>query len=220
MTAGEWIRQFDEIKPNAFTMGQKLRWLGELEAQLWSGVLMQSAGDRETAMESGGRLLLPRGEWRLYESWLSAMIDLANGEYSKYAASMSLYNSDAQSFAADYARVFRPADRAAFWTKVGVWSPGAAAAGLELPAGYGILGALCRVTEAFAAGTELSLGLGEEREALLRSVGIIPESAGARRRMNLFWPASGTRRVGIYGKSGATAGQAEFYLLLQPGKES
>ncbi len=216
MTAEELIRQFDETKPNGFTRAQKLRWLGDMEAQLWTETLLQSAGDREAAMENGRRLLLPERERRLYEAWLGAMIDLANGEYAKYAASMSLYNSYAQSFAADYARVFRPADRAAFWTRVGVWTPTVPTAALSLPAGYGILGAICRVTERFDEGTVLSLGLGEDEEALLRKVDIIPESRGAWRQMRLHWPCSGAQSIRVSGTAEGTQGRAEFFVLLQP----
>ncbi len=218
MTVEQMIRQMDEIKPNAFTMGQKARWLGDMEGQIWTEILRQSGGDWDSGMQGGRRLLLPGKERRMYEAWLSAMIDLANGEYTKYAAGMSLYNSFVQAFAADYAQRFRPADRVAFWTKVGTWSPGAVKAGQMLPAGYAVLGALCRVTEAFGEGTQLSLGFREDREALLREADILPETAGVRRALRLFWPSSGTRQLHIFGETERSMGKAEFYVLLQPGE--
>lgn len=218
MTVEQMIRQVDEIKPNAYTMGQKARWLGDMEGQIWTEILRQSGGDWDGGMQGSRRLLLPGTERRLYEAWLGAMIDLANGEYTKYAAGMSLYNSFVQVFAADYAQRFRPADRAAFWTKIGTWTPGAVKAGQMLPAGYGLLGALCRVTEAFAEGSKLSLGFGEDREALLREVDITPETAGVYRALRLFGPSSGTRTVRVFGDAETTMGQVEFYLLIQPGE--
>ncbi len=218
MTVEQMIRQVDEIKPNAFTLGQKARWLGDMEGQVWTELLRQSGGDWDGGMHGGRRLLLPESERRLYEAWLGAMIDLANGEYTKYAASMSLYNSHWQALAAAYAQRIRPADRAAFWTRIGRWSPGAATGSKSLPAGYGILGALCRVTEAFGAGSSLSLGLDGDKEALLRKVDIMPESVGVRRQLRLIWPSSGIRQMHIFGASEHSMGTAEFYLLVQPGE--
>lgn len=221
MTVGEVIRQTDQIKPNAFCLGQKARWLGDVESQIWTEVLLQSAGDWDGGMYSSRRLLLP-GPWRrLYDAYLAAMIDLGNGEYTKYANGMSLYNGWLQEFAAWYAQRFRPADRAAFWVRQGSAACHGTTAETGLPRGYGLLAAVCRVTEAFDGGASLSLGLGSDGEALLRKVDIIPGEAGVYRQLRLVLPGSGERRVRAVMESEETptAGQAEFYLLLQPGAE-
>lgn len=220
MTVGEVIRQTDQLKPNAFSLGQKAQWLADVEGQIWTEVLLQSAGDWDGVMHSGRRLLLP-GLWRrLYDAYLAAMIDLGNGEYTKYANSMNLYNGWLQEFAAWYAQSFRPADRAAFWTKAGRCEPLGTAAGITLPGGYGVLAAVCRVTEAFDGGASLSLGLGSAGEALLRKVDIIPESEGTYRQLRLLLPSAGERWVRPALEGTPTAGQAEFFLLLQPGLDS
>ena len=222
MTVGEVIRQTDQLMPNAFSLGQKARWLGDVDGQIWTGVLLQSAGDWDGAMHSGRRLLLP-GLWRrLYDAYLAAMIDLGNGEYSRYANSMGLYNGWMQDFAAWYAKSFRPADRAAFWVKQGGAAYDGTALGGALPSGCAVLAAVCRVTEAFDGGAGLSLGLGSEGEALLRKVDITPESPGVYRQLRLLLPGSGERRVSpvLETEGTPTAGQAEFFLLLQPGAES
>lgn len=222
MTLGEVIRQTDQLKPNAYSLGQKARWLGDVEAQIWTGVLLQSAGDWDGEMYSERRLLLP-GMWRrLYDAYLAAMIDLSNGEYTKYANSMNLYNGWLQDFAAWYAQNFRPADRAAFWTKAGRCGCDGSGAGICLPAGYGVLAALCRVTEAFDGAAKLSLGTESEEELFLREVDIIPEAPGHYRRLRLILPGSGTRKLQplLRWETAPTAGQAEFFLLLQPGAQS
>lgn len=222
MTVGEVIRQTDQLKPNAFSLGQKAQWLADVEGQIWTEVLLQSAGDWDGVMHSGRRLLLP-GLWRrLYDAYLAAMIDLGNGEYTKYANSMNLYNGWLQEFAAWYAQSFRPADRAAFWVKQARAAYDGTATEGALPRGYGVLAAMCRVTEAFDGEAKLSLGLGSEGEALLREVDIIPESAGTYRQLRLLLPSAGERMVRpvIKSEEAPTAGQAEFFLLLQPGADS
>ena len=111
MTMGEFIRRTDEIKPNAYSLGQKAAWLGEMEGQIWTELLLQPAGDWDSVTHAQRPLLLPEVWQRLYSAYLSAMIDLANGEYTKYSNAMALYNGQVQEFAAWYGENFRPADR-------------------------------------------------------------------------------------------------------------
>lgn len=221
LTAEEMIRRTDELKPNAFTQGQKAAWLGELDSRLWSQVLLQCPGDRDGAMNGGRQLLLPESWQGLYGAWLEAKIDLANGEYGPYAAAMQIYNSLVQEFAGWYAQNYRPADRAAFWTEAGRLAYDEAEEKClgPLPAGWAVLESMCQVTEAFDGGVSLCLGTAAEDGLLLDEVDIIPEAVGVYRRTGLWLPGSGRQK--LYARKSmtgtGTAGRARFLLLVQPG---
>ena len=55
-------------------------------------------------------LMVPAPHDKLYRTYLSAMIDFANGEYDKYNNSMILYNKQYGDFVNWYARTYAPAD--------------------------------------------------------------------------------------------------------------
>lgn len=225
MTVEEMIRRVDELKPNAFTLGQKGAWLSEMESQLWTELLLQPAGDWEGLIHAQRPLLLPEAWQRLYESYLGARIDLANSEYSKYGNAMALYNDYVQALAAWYGDRFRPADRPARWVRLGSltyngaggqWVPMAA-----LPPGCAVLALMCRVEQAFDGGNvTLSLGTASAPESWLRTVDIMPESAGVRRCMQLRLPVSGRQELYAFSAGdGDGEGRAVFLARIQPGKE-
>ena len=95
MTAGELIQEADELRPNAYSREQKLRWLRRLDGQLRAELLEShlGAGTPELAegYEEATELLapFPWGEG-LYTAWLFCQIDLHNGEIQKYNQSLSL----------------------------------------------------------------------------------------------------------------------------------
>ena len=77
------IDYVDEIKPNAFSNEAKTKWLNECEG------LVQT---------------------EVYWAYLTAMIDFANGEYSKYQNTMQMFNSFFGEFMRWFALNYRPAD--------------------------------------------------------------------------------------------------------------
>ena len=130
MTAGELLRQADELRPNAFSVGQKLRWLRRLDAQILSE-LEETHEPASAAGPGEGRSALPVLEevyspetellapfpWgeELYLSWLFCQIDLHNGEIQKYNQSLSLLAAAWRSLADRVNRSRRPRTaRAAF----------------------------------------------------------------------------------------------------------
>lgn len=220
MTMGEFIRRTDEIKPNAYSLGQKAAWLGDVEAQVWTEILLQPAGDWDSVTHAQRRLLLPELWHRLYSAYLSAMIDLANGEYTKYGNAMALYNAQVQEFAAWYAETFRPADRPARWMCLGTLAAGETKKALRaLPEKAAVLAVACRVTEAFDGEEGLSVGTEAAPEALLGKGETVPTSAGSRRCPILWLPGSGPAALYAFADGASSAGQAEFWLRVQPGKE-
>lgn len=124
------IRMADSLKPNAFTLEQKLMWVNELEGKIQT--LIHGIDPSQTASsepeedeeavvpadmdeakafvqyalpddEETALIALPPYDG-LYWKHLCAMIDYANGEYDKYAASQAVANKAYQDYAKWYIR--------------------------------------------------------------------------------------------------------------------
>ena len=108
MTISELLAYVDDVKPNAFTEGQKLLWLNELEARIQRHVFLsgECIQYRLPEDENCEPLLVPPHD-AVYRHWLEAMIDYANGEYSKYQNTMQMFNAQWASFVAWFAETYR-----------------------------------------------------------------------------------------------------------------
>ena len=102
MKVQEIILVADSLKPNAFTVEQKLLWLNELEGRIQSlihNITPESIvkytlpNDEETVM------IAPSPYDTVYWKWLCAMIDYANGEYDKYINAQMAANQAYQDYA-------------------------------------------------------------------------------------------------------------------------
>lgn len=104
MTARECLRRVDGVKPNAFSDEDKVHWLNEVEGMVQTELLAvdpqegslvayRDPGDWDKAL-----LVAPPHD-KLYPRYLAAMIDFANGEYSKYQNSMVMFNAAWDEFA-------------------------------------------------------------------------------------------------------------------------
>ena len=123
MTVKKVIEYVDGIKPNAFTNAQKVRWLNEVEGMVQTEVLLlapaevvayawneESEDETSPADDRDTELLVYAPHDKLYGSYLTAMIDFANGEYDKYQNSMELFNAQWGEFMRWFALTYRPAD--------------------------------------------------------------------------------------------------------------
>ena len=63
------------------------------------------------ADDLGAELLVRFPHDDIYEAWLAAKIDFANGEYEKYQNSMAMYNELYEDFVQLVAMRYRPAQR-------------------------------------------------------------------------------------------------------------
>lgn len=113
MKIGDVIAYVDRIKPNPFDTADKLIWLNEVEGLVQSEVLYLAAADMveytpETDLET--ELLLRSPHDKVYRSYLVAMIDLANGEYNRYANTVEVFNTQFAELSCWYADRYRPAD--------------------------------------------------------------------------------------------------------------
>lgn len=112
MTLDEAISLCDRIKPNQYSREEKLRWLSDVDGQIQREILDCVEPGKFTGYDPetpGGTVLLAPAPYEgLYEAYLSAQIDLHNGEFTRYQNNAQLYNSVFAAFAAWYRREHMP----------------------------------------------------------------------------------------------------------------
>ena len=127
MTVAEAIALVDALKPNHYTVAQKVGWLNELDGMLHDDVIMTHEHDssipdefepystnlyhvidNQPPEDVSDDLIAPHPYDIIYRYWLESQIDLANAEMVKYNASAALYNAALDNFAAYYNRNHRP----------------------------------------------------------------------------------------------------------------
>ena len=113
MRINEVIKRVDELKPNAFTPDQKTMWINEVEGKVQTEILLFASPQIITydwdADEHTELLVAPPHD-NIYPSYLTAMIDFANGEYARYNNSYVMFNSQYREFMRWFALHYRPAD--------------------------------------------------------------------------------------------------------------
>lgn len=113
MTLSGVIRMADEIKPNAFSEEVKTSWVNEAEGMVQTEVMLIAIEDVTTYSweeDQGTELLVRPPHDKLYWTYLTAMIDFANGEYNKYQNTMQLFNAYFSEYMRWFAERYRPAD--------------------------------------------------------------------------------------------------------------
>ena len=113
MTLDQVITRVDDIKPNAFTKETKTAWINELEGMVQADIflldpveMIQYTYDADADTD----LLVKPPHDKIYWTYLTAMIDFANGEYNKYQNTMQLFNKFLGEYARWYMMRYRPAD--------------------------------------------------------------------------------------------------------------
>lgn len=106
MTIQDAITETDELKPNQYETGMKLRWLNDIEARVYEDIL--SVRDESPVEECPKYnlesdfdldLLVPDRYAKLYIYYLMAMVDFHNAELDRYNNSMIMFNSAWDDFA-------------------------------------------------------------------------------------------------------------------------
>ena len=112
------IRNVDRLKPNAFVLDEKLRWLNELEGNVKNDLEeryedYESVNPEWYAADAFGEegytqeqallseppeLLVPFPYDAIYSTWIEAKIDLANGETGKYNNTMAVFQGQYADF--------------------------------------------------------------------------------------------------------------------------
>lgn len=108
------ITRVDEIKPNDFTEAQKVRWLALLDGKIAGDVMLMHITEMQQFNyqhpdDMDRELLVSFPHDDIYDLWLAAQIDLANGETDKYQNSMEAYNASYINFVCWFASTYDPA---------------------------------------------------------------------------------------------------------------
>ena len=115
MTILEAITRIDTLKPNNYTLIDKVRWLSVLDGIIKKEIIDTHEGgddvvfngyDEATLQET--ELLVPAPYDDIYINWLESQIDYANAEYGKYNNSATAYNNAYSAFEKYYNRQHMP----------------------------------------------------------------------------------------------------------------
>lgn len=113
-TIKDIIRRVDDTRPNAFSDETKLRWLCELDGRIAANVFLMGIEEirqleykGEEGLDKEPLISFPHDG--IYDLWLAAQIDAANGEYNRYQNTMQLYNESYGDFVRWFAAVYAPA---------------------------------------------------------------------------------------------------------------
>ena len=115
MKIRELLAYVREVKPNQYSDEVMLRWLSELDGQLYVDVVQNAQdapppprlpyrADRDMERE----LLAAHPHDGLYAHYLAAQIDYNNGEFDRYNNGMVMYNVAHQGFVDAYTRNHMP----------------------------------------------------------------------------------------------------------------
>lgn len=118
MTIKECIDIVDNIKPNQYTVADKVNWLTFVDMTIINDVLKTHEGyDGRYDLFEGyspdkltASLVVPTPYDRLYTAYLSMQIDRLNGETAKYNNSASLYNTYLLEYKRYYNKTHMPLD--------------------------------------------------------------------------------------------------------------
>ena len=110
MKISEILSRVDNLKPNDYEEPEKIRWLSELDMQIKKEVLdtyvgaekIVFSGYEDASKEKELLVNAPFDEMYLY--YLFAKIDWFNGEFSKYNANITMFNSIYENFQSWYIR--------------------------------------------------------------------------------------------------------------------
>lgn len=119
MTIGDAIKKTDELQPNSFGQEEKIRWLAQLDRELWREVVMTHEG-AEDAVEPEYRedtaddtVLLVEGPYDcMYIHWLQSRIDYALAEYGRFNNSNAAFEADRMAWRMWYNRTHMPKQEA------------------------------------------------------------------------------------------------------------
>lgn len=96
MTVQEAISQLDEKQHNVYSREDKLRWLAELDSELWE--ILRHTGKRKGEFDRYNAdtlpdtpLLVSAPHDRIYRYWLEAQVDYANQEYTRFNNAIALF---------------------------------------------------------------------------------------------------------------------------------
>ncbi len=115
MTIAEAISRVDELKPNNYSLEDKVGWLSTLDARVYSQIIATHAhGDHiffygyDDVADQETELLAQAPYDEMYLRWLEAMIDYHNSDDDRYNNAITLFNNAYEGFKRHYTRTHTP----------------------------------------------------------------------------------------------------------------
>lgn len=111
MTIIEAINQIDSLKPNTYSVKQKIFWLNQLEAMVKKQVIdAHEGGDKipfdgfTEDTDTSTVLFMPTPYDMAYIYWLEAQIHYANEDIDMYNSAITMFNAAFREHKDDYKR--------------------------------------------------------------------------------------------------------------------
>lgn len=120
MTVQEAIDQIDNVKPNPFTIEEKVKWLSDLDGMVYEELIKTHDDFVETSEnkftgytteDMDETLLIPFPFEKTYIDWLASQIDLTNGDISRYNANTMVFMNKFTDFSNWYGRNHMPTQK-------------------------------------------------------------------------------------------------------------
>lgn len=113
MTGASMIAKVDTLKPNQYSEEDKMGWIADLEAAIYTEILARhedapDSFDYSERTDSTRELTVKPPYDDIYLYYLSAQIDLYNRELTSYAQTATLYNTAWENYAAWYTQNHMP----------------------------------------------------------------------------------------------------------------
>lgn len=121
VTLGEVISYFDEQVPNQFSEAEKIKWLNEIDTQIYKDIISTREGADEIVFNGytedtdfNTEMLVSKEYSELYRFWLEKSVAFANREINSFNSAMSMFTSYYNNFFCDYNRNHRVLKRYSF----------------------------------------------------------------------------------------------------------
>lgn len=114
-TIAEIISYFDNQVPNQYSQEEKIKWLNEIEEQIYRDIICTHEGADEFEFNGfsadtdiNTELIVDSAYSELYRYWLEKSVCYANREIGGFNNAMSMFNTYYENFFAYYNRTHRP----------------------------------------------------------------------------------------------------------------
>ena len=115
MTIAEVISKVDALKPNNYTLEDKVGWLSTLDSRVKTQIIdahEHSEGivfyGYDSVLDQETELLVPAPYDEMYLRWLEAMIDYHNSDDDRYNNDIILFNNAYEGYKKHYTRTHMP----------------------------------------------------------------------------------------------------------------
>ena len=114
-TIGEILSYFDNQVPNKYSDEEKIRWLNEIETQIYNDIILTHKDNEKIAFNGytadtdiNTQMIVDLEYSELYRYWLEKSVYYTNGEIDRMNNALSMFESYYNNFCNAYNRKHRP----------------------------------------------------------------------------------------------------------------